>query len=253
MDRIVSYIPLISLRKEPDHRSEQISQLLFGETAEVIDSKGEWSLIRTSFDGYTGWAEQNAFQGVSSAFSSNRKSIISEPLARISNENGEMIIPAGSEIPEPDNEGCFFIDKKKWYTSDCKKSDSGNTKELISSTAQKFLNAPYLWGGRTVFGIDCSGFTQVVYKIHHVNIPRDSKDQSMNGQTISSLSQALADDLLFFSNSNGDITHTGILLENNLIIHASKWVRIDKVDEDGIFNIQLNKYTHQLSCIRRYK
>lgn len=253
MDTIVCHIPLIPLRKEPDHRSEQVSQLLFGETAEVIDSKDEWSLVKISFDGYEGWIEQEACIEVGSVFSPIQKKIITEPIQRISNKDGEMLIPAGAEILMPDRMGCFSIGEKKWCIPNYKNSDTRKKEGSISATARKFLNAPYLWGGRTVFGIDCSGFTQVVYKIHHSSLPRDAKDQSKKGQAINHLVEARADDLLFFSNSNGEITHTGILLEKNLIIHASKWVRIDRVDENGIFNVELNKYTHLLSCIRRYK
>ena len=126
----------------------------------------------------------------------------------------------------------------------------GSFNQLMESVALSFLNAPYLWGGRTIFGIDCSGFTQAVYKIMGKAIPRDASQQNRCGTAVS-LSQARIGDLAFFANSNGKITHVGLLLGEGKIIHASGKVRIDRIDETGIFCIERNEYSHQLHSIKR--
>ena len=253
MNTIISHIAYTPIRKEPDHRSEQVSQLLFGESAEIVDTKAEWLLVKSNFDNYTGWVEEGAIQVADPAFLSVKKIIISEPLIRIAHKDVVMIIPGGAELPQPDPEGFFQFGQKHWCITNYVKEEKISSSNSIVTTAMKFINAPYLWGGRNVFGIDCSGFTQLVYKIHSFPLPRDARDQANIGDPVLSLSEAKPGDLLFFNIKEGLISHTGILLDDERIIHASKWVRTDKVDEKGIFKPENKKYTHQLSSIRRYK
>lgn len=253
MKTIVSHIPYIPLRKDPAHKSEQVSQLLFGETAEQVDMRGEWILIKTAFDDYQGWIEKESVIEVKPEFISAKKLIVSAPFIRASNKNQFVQIPAGAEIPMPDSEGCFYLGDKDWHIENYNVEDIKGSGDSIADTALKFLNAPYLWGGRTFFGIDCSGFTQLVYKINQFTLPRDAKDQAYVGHPLQSLQDALPGDLVFFNNQEGAITHTGILLNTHEIIHASKQVRIDRVDEKGIFNDEHRKYTHLFNCIRQYK
>ena len=126
-----------------------------------------------------------------------------------------------------------------------------NNRNYIVSTALTFLNSPYLWGGKTPFGIDCSGFTQMVYKINGYKLSRDAKDQANQGETLSFIEESEAGDLAFFNNDQGDIIHVGIILQNNHIIHASGKVRIDRIDHSGIYNNDLNKHTHSLRYIKK--
>ena len=121
----------------------------------------------------------------------------------------------------------------------------------MTSTAYLFLNAPYLWGGKTPLGIDCSGFTQLVYKINGVKLKRDASDQALQGQTLSFIEESEPGDLAFFDDSEGNITHVGLLLENHRIIHASGMVRIDKIDQSGIFNIETQSHSHKLRFIKK--
>ena len=122
--------------------------------------------------------------------------------------------------------------------------------ELIN-TAYMYLNAPYLWGGKTLFGIDCSGFTQMVYKLNGYKLLRDASQQASQGEVLSFIEESEPGDLAFFDNEEGKIIHVGIMLENNYIIHASGKVRIDRLDHLGIYNAELNRHTHRLRVIKK--
>ena len=127
----------------------------------------------------------------------------------------------------------------------------GNKIDIVG-TALKYVNAPYLWGGRTVFGIDCSGFTQIIFKMNGIIMPRDAYQQAELGRTVHSIEDAQPGDLAFFENDKGRITHTGIILKDAKIIHSSGKVRIDKIDHKGIFNIERQEYSHKLTKINRF-
>jgi cell wall-associated NlpC family hydrolase len=124
--------------------------------------------------------------------------------------------------------------------------------KLIKQVAYKFLNTAYLWGGRSVFGIDCSGFSQVVYKFLNVCLPRDAWQQAEHGDIVKSLHEAVCGDLAFFDNEEGKITHVGIVLNPHEIIHSSGKVRLDKLDKEGIVNLENKQRTHKLKVIKRY-
>jgi len=247
MIQIICPLTLIPLRSEPDHRSEQVSQMLYGETANVIEEKQNWYKIVMDFDSYTGWLEKDSVDILYAGEKNQKKMMVREPLLQLRYKNENFIICAGSEIPLPDANRAIVINDKS-YQSD--KSDYSE-KNSILSDALKFVNTPYLWGGRTVFGMDCSGYIQIVFKINNINLPRDAKDQANMGIGLESFSKILPGDLVFFENENVNITHVGLYLGDNKIIHASKWVRIDTIDEKGIYRKELKMYTHKLKFIRR--
>jgi cell wall-associated NlpC family hydrolase len=235
----LSYIPL---RKEASHRSEQTSQLLFGEKAEIIDSKGQWYKVKVLFDGYEGWVERNAVQ---ISKSDDKMEGFVSGFARLVNLTGDSLwLSTGSVLS---NE---LINSQ--HTSVVTINPDLKTDSIIDIALQ-FIGTPYLWGGRSFMGIDCSGFTQVAYKALKKSLPRDASQQVNLGSVVQFPSDAQEGDLAFFDNTDGEITHVGIILDQGKIIHASGSVRIDNFDQQGIFNVESGKYTHNLRVIKRVR
>ena len=247
MIKITCPLTYIPLRREPEHRSEQVSQMLFGETAVVSEEFKDWYKIVTDFDAYSGWLEKNSVRIPDAIEENKKKWIVKEPFIQIKNEPEKFILCAGSEITMPGPDGSVIINHQRFVPE----TPFTTKPNSITEDALSFLHAPYLWGGRTIFGIDCSGFIQILFKIRGINLPRDAKDQSLIGEKVESFHTIKPNDLVFFSQGNGAITHVGLYPGENKIIHASKRVRIDSLDEKGIYNEELKKYTHRFECIRR--
>jgi len=248
----ICQLALIPMRKEPSELSEQTTQVIFGESFDIIENKDSWSFIETHFDKYKGWITAKMASSLNQAQDITETVYLKEVAGRIAFPGTNPTyqwIPGGSSLQISGSEYSNF---NASFTFDpvCQIHNK-NTPVSISETALKFLNAPYLWGGRTVFGIDCSGLTQIVYKMNGIAILRDASQQAEQGTLINFIDEAQPGDLAFFDNDEGRIIHTGIILENSKIIHSSGQVRIDKIDHQGIFNEELQKYTHRLRLIRR--
>lgn len=249
-------ISIIAVRQEPSERSEMVTQLIFGELFEIIDKSKEWIKIRLSFDNYEGWISRIQFFPLEE---SSYKLLNKFPVdttammfSSLHNENEKFNIPPGSSLPQL-NKNIITIDNTQYVLNgEISKANTKPDRDRIVEIAMLYLNSPYLWGGRTPFGIDCSGFTQIVFKINGIKLMRDASQQSTQGNTISFISEAQAGDLAFFDNEEEEIIHVGIILDKNKIIHASGKVRIDKIDHYGIFNIEINKYTHKLRLLKNY-
>jgi hypothetical protein len=235
------------MRIENSHQSEMVSQLLYGECYKIIEKRKKWVKIRLEWDGYEGWIDENQLIKISKEnFDKITQSTIkiSIDLVNYITTKDNLLFPIliGSDlralkILEHRFEGEFERTKK--------------SKKSLISTAYLFLNAPYLWGGKTLLGIDCSGFTQMVYKINGIKLNRDADQQALQGQTLSFIEESEAGDLAFFDNDEGKINHVGLLLENHYIIHASGVVRIDRIDQSGIFNIETQSHSHKLRYIKK--
>jgi gamma-D-glutamyl-L-lysine dipeptidyl-peptidase len=251
MERYICENVFVPLRSGPSHKSEMLSQILFGEKYKIIDISGSWMKIESLFDKYTGWIDMHHLEYTSDE-SDLKGKVLNRSLLCYKNDNTKIVLEAGCEIFNPDfKNGRFTVGKNEYTTSPEFNEGYTSVNESITDTAMKFINSPYIWGGRVPSGIDCSGFTQLVYKIHGVIIPRDSWQQSEEGKTVDFISQAKSGDLVFFDNEKGRISHVGMILSQGLVIHASGRVRIDSIDHQGIFKKEISGYSHRLRTIRR--
>ena len=250
----IAMLSIIAIRKEMSHRSEQISQLLFGETYEIMQKQGSWLLIKCTYDDYEGWIEENQHYELNEReylnIAANDSGLALELVNSAASSTHSVPILAGSSLPFFDGMN-FKIGKEKFiYNGQAVQSDAKNT-AVFERIALRYTNAPYLWGGRSPFGIDCSGFTQLVFKFIGVPLLRDAYQQAGQGSVINFIEEAQPGDLAFFANDEGKIIHVGIILKDSRIIHASGKVRIDKIDHFGIYHAEQKKYSHNLKIIKR--
>jgi gamma-D-glutamyl-L-lysine dipeptidyl-peptidase len=252
----ICHLSIVPVRSIPSDSAEMVTQLLLGDTFEILESKGGWELIRIAFDGYEGWIDSKQYQLLQSAeFESLQQlpQFVSLELLYQSSgsDNESLFVPFGSTLPGF-NGNTFAIGIKAYpFRGKTKLVSTSSNSSKIIETALLFLNSTYLWGGRTPMGIDCSGLVQLVYKVNGINLPRDASQQFVLGETIDFVNEAQPGDLAFFDNNEGTIIHVGILLAPDQIIHASGQVRIDAFDHNGIFNPTLGHYSHKLRLIKR--
>ncbi|MBG0861221.1 MAG: C40 family peptidase [Bacteroidales bacterium] len=251
MERYICETVFVPLRSGPAHKSEMLSQVLFGEKYSKLDEAGHWMKIETLFDHYTGWIDLNHLQHTPDTGNSHGF-VLNKSLLCFKSDNTRIILEAGCEVYDPDFEKkTFSVGINKYFTCNEFNNSYISINSSISDTAMRFINSPYIWGGRIPSGIDCSGFTQLVYKIHGKPIPRDSRQQVETGRDISFIDDTKPGDLVFFDNERGRISHVGMILSRGLVIHASGRVRIDSIDHQGIFKQEIGSYSHHLRAIRR--
>lgn len=242
----------IPLRFEASDRSEIVSQVLFGECFEITETVKNWFKIKLNDDGYEGWIDEKQARQISEEHYSK---LIKTPLVLNSDLVEYISAKENTLIPIPLGSSLSFLDFPEInifsYLFEGLKTQDIKPKSNLVPTAFLYLNAPYLWGGKTPFGIDCSGFTQMVYKLNGHRILRDASQQATLGEPLSFIEESEPGDLAFFDNEEGKIIHVGIIMNDNYIIHASGKVRIDRLDHLGIFNSELNKHTHKLRVIKR--
>lgn len=252
MDSGVISKSLAAIRNEPSETSEMVNQMLFGESFDIIEKHKSWLKIAGHLDGYHGWVDEKLISK-SDEYDSSKIDAIASNLFKAKQEALEfpLTLCPGSILKKYSN-GNFFCGNNQFEQLENPFDNISVSKEdAIQQIAKKYINAPYLWGGRSPFGIDCSGLVQVVYRIAGVNLPRDASQQATLGHTIEFIDNIKPGDLAFFDNEEGSIIHVGIISENNQIIHCSGFVRIDRFDHQGIFNIQNNHYSHKLRVIKR--
>ncbi|TYB73192.1 C40 family peptidase [Bizionia myxarmorum] len=240
-------LSMVPLRLEPNDTSELVSQVLYGDYFKVLEKRKSWSKIRLGFDTYEGWIDNKQYLHITEEQYYNlheETPILSTDLVEFIEDKDQQLYPIslGSSLNALD---------LLHHTFEGHSVNTISPKAAILKTAFSYLNAPYLWGGKTPFGIDCSGFTQMVYKLNGYKLFRDASQQASQGEALSFIEESDAGDLAFFDNDEGSIVHVGIIMPDNFIIHAHGKVRIDRLDHSGIYNVDTGIHTHKLRVIKK--
>lgn len=240
-------LSIVPIRAETSDSSEMVTQVLYGDTFKILESRKKWSRIRLYFDKYEGWIDNKQFLKISEEDYTKLNKVspqLSSDLANfiIMEQEQLMLIGIGTNI---------VVAKYLNHTFEGHHISGILPKKAIIETALLYLNTPYLWGGKTPSGIDCSGFTQMVYKLCGYSLLRDANEQAAQGEALSFIEESEPGDLAFFDNEEGTIIHVGIIMDDNYIIHAHGKVRIDRLDHTGIFNYEKRTHTHTLRVIKR--
>lgn len=239
-------LSMIPVYESPEGNSALITQLLYGELFKVLESRKYWSRVRVQLDGTEGWMRnlqvqcisKNQYAELENAFSGGCTADLVSHI--ITGEGILQPIPLGSStggasLLSHSHEGEVFPDI--------------TGKESLVDTALLYLGCPELKGGRSPFGIDASGLSQMVYRTQGVLLKRNPEQQARQGTPLSFIEESEPGDLAFFDGSDGVIDHVGIIMKDNYIIHCHGKVRIDRLDHTGIFNGEVRNYTHPLRVI----
>lgn len=240
-------LSIVPVRLQPEDATEMVTQLLYGDYFKILEERGNWSRISIAADSYEGWVDNRQYSKIGEAVYYKLKDtqpIYSADLIEyiIDENNNFTAIPLGAVLN--------YAPQLK-HTHDGSIISGKKEKSNLIATALLYLNAPSIWGGKTPFGIDSSGLTQMVYMLNGYSLLRDSAQQATQGEALSFIEESEPGDLAFFDNAEGIITHVGLMMKDNYIIHVHGKVRIDRIDHSGIFNTELNKHTHKLRVIKK--
>ncbi len=248
-------LSMVAVRKQAGDTHEMVNQLLFGDILLVKDQLAGWLLIETLDDAYEGWVDAKQIveidEDVFTSMQYMPRFYLMQAFGKAISESSERLLSFGSLLPFYQSEKFQILKDQYQISAEVIQATTEVNAEHLIATAKHMLGTPYLWGGRSIMGIDCSGFIQLVFKLNGCLLPRDSSQQVDHGETISFVNEALPGDLAFFDNDEGNITHVGMILEGGKIIHASGKVRIDTLDHQGIFNVDTQQYSHKLRIIKR--
>lgn len=258
MQAAICLLAVVPMRKEPAHRSEMVSQLLFGEYVMTGEKHADFVWVQCLYDGYKGWVQANQLTGVTAqevlpaeAFiSTYTASVFVDERRRVIPSAAPVYCPAGGDVPVHfgNHQVRYQLPENALWQAGAHPLNEKN----LQSAYSVYRDAPYLWGGKSVYGIDCSGFAQQVFKLFGIALLRDAYLQAEQGTSVPGAENARLGDLAFFQNEHGRVTHVGIVLQGGDIVHASGCVRIDKMDKEGIVNIETGSRTHHLHSVRRF-
>lgn len=249
MPYVVCITAICPMRSSASHKSEMVSQLLLGECGEILNEEGDFIQIRCLYDGYEGWCAKSQLARVDSVDAFKPITYTSRRTDSALINGIRVSLSIASPVFRKAAAGGYIIE----FEENIAPIEPGDDNAVfIKQLTYRYINTPYLWGGKSSVGIDCSGFTQQVFKMLGTALLRDAYQQATQGEAVASLAGAVCGDLAFFANSEGRITHVGILLDNKTIIHSSGYVRIDPVDEQGITHSVTGERTHVLAGVRRY-
>jgi hypothetical protein len=256
MTKGICHLTLIPVRSEPSERSEMVTQMLFGEMFDIIEEQKDWVRVLADYDGYNGWIDRKQILELSDEIYEEINNAVNyltldlmHPISVACNQ-GTIPLTIGSSLPGLKSDTLFFGKRKYIFDGHTKPFTELADRMTLSRYAMLYLNCPYLWGGRSPFGIDCSGLTQMIYKLGGRKLKRDAYQQALEGTIVSFISEAQPGDLAFFDDEFDNITHVGMILNEGKIIHSSGRVRIDTIDHQGIYNIHQKCYTHRLRVIK---
>jgi cell wall-associated NlpC family hydrolase len=257
MNFAVCPLSIVPVRASGNDKSEMLTQLLFGECVEILHHKGkQWFKVRCLNDNTIGWVSTNQLQAIMPSEQETFRNYFAfslEFIQPIMSADMSRPITIGARLPDFDGMRCTFGEKDYTFSGQAVfPKDLSPSAELIIKFARRYLHAPYLSGGRSPFGIDAGALVQLVFSFVGIVLHRYPEQQVEQGRTVDFVQQAQAGDIAFFQTKNGNITHTGILLPDNKIIHSYGQVRIDRIDHYGIYNEDLKKYTHKLRIVRRF-
>lgn len=250
-------VSVAPLRRDPSHRAEQTSQILFGERVEVLEHNPEtdWSFVKMQWDGYEGWCKAGQLMAIGfKAFKKETTILNLTNSGALVMDHGLLHLPAGSELAIQKGVVPVGIGTGKFKGKKRRIEKTEPSGEAVLSIATAFLHAPYQWGGRTFAGIDCSALVQIAFKLCGTRACRDAVQQVTLGEEVHFLAELRAGDLAFFDNAEGRIVHVGILIAPDEIIHATDTagrVVVDRIDSAGIISRTMKRRTHQLRMIRR--
>jgi len=242
----VIQVAVAPVRQEPSDRAEQITQFLYSEGIAVLERREKWSLVRSQLDDYEGWVDNKQYRALPKGTFTPH--FVHSRQAALANEKDVLWVP----------HGCLLLLDDQGRSFDGRFAEPADIGSILApsgdsllQTAQQYLNTPYLWGGRSLWGIDCSGLMQQLFRLHGIALPRDAHQQATVGSDVLLIGEAQPGDLAFFDNNEGRITHVGLYLGQGLILHASGRVRIDKIDHFGIYNSEEARYSHPLRLLKR--
>ncbi|GAB4312928.1 MAG: C40 family peptidase [Bacteroidales bacterium] len=248
-------LTIVPVRREPDHRTEMVNQLLFGDMAVVREKMGDWCLVESVSDRYEGWVDQTQLTFLEE---DEYRKYLNLSVVRVGHlvdylsgaDERMMLVTYGAALRGIE-ENRFEFNGVNYHLDEPCTGPVSLTPEALVNEAMLWLGVPYLWGGRSPFGVDCSGFVQLLFSRYGVDLPRDAWQQATVGEQVAFQSEARKGDLFFFDNQDGDIVHVGVYCGNDRIIHSSGKVRLDPVDHQGIYRQETGTYSHRLRLIRR--